>query len=122
MTLPSEAELLRIFIGESDHYKSRPLYEVVVEEAQKHGMAGATVLRGILSFGAHSRIHTSKILRLSEDLPLVIEIVDLPDRIASFLPKLDSLMDGGLITLEKVRIIISRTIQSDQAESPKEPE
>ena len=85
-------------------------------------MAGATVLRGILSFGAHSRIHTSKTLRLTEDLPLVIEIVDLSHRITSFLLKLDSLMEGGLITLEKVRIITSGTIQSDQLESPKEPE
>src|ERR1700680_2162211 len=105
MELPSEGELLRIFIGEGDHHGHRPLYEVIVEEARKRGMAGATVIRGTLGFDAHSRIHTAKILRLSEDLPMIIEIVDTPDRIAAFLPELDKLMDEGLVTLEKVRII-----------------
>jgi len=114
MKLPSEAELLRIFIGENDKYKGHPLYEVIVDEAQKHGMAGATVLRGILGFGAHSRIHTTKILRLSEELPMVIEIVDSPERIASFLPRLDRLIEEGLFTLEKVRIVTYRNIASDQ--------
>lgn len=108
MKLPSEAELLRIFIGESDKHHGRPLYEVIVEEARKRGMAGATVLRGVLGFGAHSRLHTAKILRLSEDLPMVIEIVDKPDRIAAFLPDLDGMIDEGLVTLEKVRVIAYR--------------
>src|SRR5271157_1721037 len=102
MDLPSEGELLRIFIGESDLLNHRPLHEVIVEEARKRGMAGATVLRGTLGFGAHSRIHTAKVLRLSEDLPMVIEIVDTPERIEAFLPDLDKLMDEGMVTLEKV--------------------
>jgi uncharacterized protein len=108
MELPHEAELLRIFIGESDRADGRPLYEVIVHEARKRGMAGATVLRGIQGFGAHSRMHTAKILRLSEDLPLVIEIVDKPERIAAFLPDLDKMIDEGLVTLEKVRVIAYR--------------
>ena len=108
MKLPSDACLLRIFIGESDKYNGRPLHEVVVEEARKLGMAGATVLRGILGFGANSRIHTSKILRLSEDLPLVIEIVDTEQKIEELLPLLDQMMDEGLVTLEKVRVITYR--------------
>jgi PII-like signaling protein len=108
MRLPEEAELLRIFIGESDRHQGRPLHEVIVEEARRRGLAGATVLRGVLSFGANSRIHTTKILRLSESLPLVIEIVDQPEKIAAFLPDLDVLMDEGLVTLEKVRVIIYR--------------
>jgi PII-like signaling protein len=108
MKLPSEGELLRIFIGESDKHHGRPLYEVVVEEARRRGLAGATVLRGALGFGANSRIHTAKILRLSEDLPMVIEIVDKPERIAEFLPDLDALIGEGLITLERVRIIAYR--------------
>ena len=86
MTLPREAKLLRIFIGESDLYRHRPLYEVIVEEARKRGLAEATVLRGILGFGANSRIHTSKILRLSEDLPVVVEIVDADDKIEGAQP------------------------------------
>ncbi|MBI5114847.1 DUF190 domain-containing protein [Candidatus Poribacteria bacterium] len=108
MKLPSEAELLRIFIGETDKHGGRPLYEVIVESARKRGMAGATVLRGLLSFGANSRIHTAKILRLSEDLPVVIEIVDKPERIAEFLPELDEMIEEGLITLEKVQVIAYR--------------
>ena len=108
MRLPEEAELLRIFIGESDHYAGRPLYEVIVQEARKRGMAGATVLRGMMGFGAHSRMHTAKILRLSEDLPIIIEIVDKPERIAEFLPELDKMIDEGLITLERARVIAYR--------------
>jgi PII-like signaling protein len=108
MKLPSEAELLRIFIGENDKHDGRSLYEVIVESARRRGMAGATVLRGVLGFGAHSRIHTAKILRLSEDLPIVVEIVDKPERIAEFLPELDEMIDEGLITLEKVRVIAYR--------------
>lgn len=108
MKLPSEAELLRIFIGETDKRGGRPLYEVIVEEARKRGMAGATVLRGTLGFGANSRIHTAKILRLSEDLPMVVEIVDTPERIQAFLPDLDGMIGEGLVTLEKVRVIAYR--------------
>jgi len=108
MQLPSEAELLRIFIGESDKHHGRPLYEVIVEEARRRGMAGATVLRGTLGFGADSRIHTAKILRLSEDLPMVVEIVDKPERIEAFLPDLDAMIDEGLVTLEKVRVLVYR--------------
>jgi PII-like signaling protein len=108
MKLPDEAELLRIFIGESDRHHGRPLYEVIVEEARRRGMAGATVLRGLMGFGAHSRLHTAKILRLSEDLPMIIEIVDKPERIAAFLPELDQMIDEGLVTLERVRIIAYR--------------
>lgn len=108
MKLPSESELLRVFIGESDKHGGRPLYQVIVEEARRRGMAGATVLRGTLGFGVHSRIHTSKVLRLSEDLPMVIEIVDTPERIEAFLPDLDKLVDEGMITIEKVRVLAYR--------------
>jgi uncharacterized protein len=99
-----EAELLRIFVGETDKHDGRPLYEVIVQEARKRGMAGATVLRGTLGFGAASHLHTTKILRLSEDLPLVVEIVDKPERIAAFLPVLDQMLANGLVTSEKVRV------------------
>ncbi|MDD5697616.1 MAG: DUF190 domain-containing protein [Victivallaceae bacterium] len=108
MDLPPQAELLRIFIGEKDKCGHKALYEVIVEEARKRGMAGATVLKGELGFGANSRLHTTKVLRLSEDLPLVIEIVDKPERIAAFLPELDKMMSEGLVTLEKINIITYR--------------
>jgi PII-like signaling protein len=116
MNTPSEGELLRIFIGESDHYGGRPLYEAIVEEARKRGMAGATVIRGVLGFGAHSRIHTAKVLRLSEDLPMVVEIVDTAARIEAFIPDLDRMMDEGMVTVEKVRVIVYR---HSEAKSPK---
>jgi len=112
MELPKEAELLRIFIGENDKHQHQPLYEAIVAEARRFGMAGATVLRGALGFGAASRIHTAKILRLSEDLPVVIEIVDKPERIERFLEVLAMLMpktSGGLVTLEKVRVLTYRS-------------
>jgi hypothetical protein len=102
------AELVRIFIGESDKHNGRPLYEVIVEEARRRELAGATVLRGITGFGANSRVRTTKILQLSEDLPLVIEIVDEPDRIAEFIEYLDTVIKEGLVTLEKVRVTIYR--------------
>lgn len=108
MKLPSEATLLRIFIGENDRHGGRPLYEVVVERAREAGLAGATVLKGVLGFGANSRIHTAKILRLSEDLPLVLEIVDAPEAIDAFLPELDELIGEGLVTLESVRVLVYR--------------
>jgi uncharacterized protein len=105
MHLPTDSFLLRIFLGESDRHKGNPLYEIIVLKAREAGLAGATVLRGAMSFGASSRLHTSKILRLSADLPLVIEIVDTEEKINAFLPTLDRLMGGGLVTLEKVRVI-----------------
>jgi len=108
MELPSEAYLLRIFIGESDKSGGKPLYEVLVEEARRRGMAGATVIRGFMGFGANSRIHTSKILRLSEDLPVVVEIVDTAEKIDTFLEDLDHLIEEGLVTLEKARVIAYR--------------
>ncbi|GAB4325099.1 MAG: DUF190 domain-containing protein [Candidatus Sumerlaeia bacterium] len=108
MKLPAEASLLRVFIGESDKAGGRPLYEVIVEEARRRGLAGATVLRGFLGFGANSRIHTARVLRLSEDLPVVIEIVDAPDRIEAFLPVLDGMISEGLVTVERVQVIAYR--------------
>ncbi len=108
MKLFAEALLLRIFIGESDKHQGRPLYEVIVEKARERGLAGATVLRGTLGFGANSRIHTAKILRLSEDLPMVVEIVDEPGRITEFLAELNGLIKEGLVTTEKVTVIIYR--------------
>lgn len=105
MHLPHEAMLLRIFIGESDRWKHQPLYEALVLKAREMHLAGATVLRGAMGFGKSSRLHTSKILRLSLDLPLIIEIVDSEEKINSFLPILDEMMGGGLVTLEKARVI-----------------
>jgi hypothetical protein len=108
MKIEGDALLLRIFLGESDKRDGRPLYEVIVEEARRRGLAGATVLRGMTGFGANSRIHTAKILRLSEDLPIVIEIVDRQDRVEAILPDLDEMLQEGLITLERVRVIAYR--------------
>ena len=108
MKLPSEAQLLRIFIGEADRYEGQPLFEAIVHLARKKGLAGATVLRGFLGFGAHSRMHTAKILRLSEDLPIVIEIVDAPEKIQTLLPELDHMIEEGMVTLEKVNVIAYR--------------
>src|SRR3954468_24201453 len=105
MNLPEDALLLRIFIGESDRQEHRPLYEAVVLKAREAGLAGATVLRGPMGYGKSSRLHTAKILRLSMDLPLVIEIVDGEEKIQAFLPTLDSMMGGGLVTMEKVKVI-----------------
>jgi hypothetical protein len=105
MNLPHEAMLLRIFIGESDRWQHKPLYEAIVLKARELRLAGATVLRGPMGFGKTSRLHTAKILRLSMDLPLVIEIVDTEEQINSFLPVLDGMLKGGLVTLEKVKVI-----------------
>jgi hypothetical protein len=105
MQIPKQAVLLRIFIGENDRFGGSPLYEVIVLKAREQHLAGATVLRGPMGFGASSRLHTAKILRLSEDLPLVIEIVDSEDRINAFLPTLDEVMTSGLVTLEKVQVL-----------------
>ena len=103
--LPEEGLLLRIFIGEFDRYKGKPLYEAIVLKARELGLAGATVTRGVLGCGADSRLHSSKTLRLSEDLPMVIEIVDTEEKINELLPFLDEVVEEGLITLEKVRVI-----------------
>ena len=105
MHLPHEAMLLRIFIGESDRWHHQPLYEAIVLKARELHLAGATVLRGPMGYGKSSRLHTAKILRLSMDLPLVIEIVDTEEKIRGFLPTLDEMMKGGLVTMEKVRVI-----------------
>ena len=108
MKIEGPGQLLRIFVGESDHWQGKPLHEQIVRRARELGLAGATVLRGLAGFGAHSRMHTAKILRLSEDLPLVIEIVDNAERIQPFLPELDRMVDEGLITLEDVHIVAHR--------------
>ena len=117
MPIPRDALLLRIFVGEDDRYDHRPLYEAIVLKARERHIAGATVLRGPMGFGHSSRIHTTKILRLSEDLPLVIEIVDSEEKINAFLPVLDGMMGSGLVTLEKVRVVVygRAKIESDSA-------
>lgn len=108
MKLPEESELLRVFVGESDRFEGRPLYQAIVEQARSRGMAGATVLRGLMGFGATSRLHTVKVLRISEDLPMVVEIVDRPERIEAFLPELEAMVPEGLITMEKIRVVAYR--------------
>lgn len=105
MNLPEDAMLLRIFVGESDRWHHQPLYEAIVMKARETGLAGATVLRSPMGFGASSRIHTAKILQLSNDLPIVIEIVDTEEKLNGFLPLLDEMMGGGLVTLDKVKVI-----------------
>jgi PII-like signaling protein len=102
--LPEDAALLRIFVGEADRHHGRPLYEAIVLEARTRGLAGATVLRGMLGFGGSSRLHTTKVLRLSDDLPIVIEIVDREENLARLLPWLDEVVADGLVTLERVRV------------------
>jgi len=108
MELPKDAMLLRIFIGEGDELKGAPLYQKIVEKAREQKLAGATVLRGPMGFGKSSHLHTAKILRLSMDLPMVIEIVDTEEKIQGFLPHLDSMIQGGLVTLEKVQALMYR--------------
>ena len=105
MQIPNDALLLRIYIGESDRWQHKPLYEAIVLKARELHLAGATVLRGPMGFGKSSRLHTAKILRLSMDLPLVIEIVDGEEKINAFLPLLDEMIGGGLVTLEKVKVL-----------------
>jgi len=109
MTLPEEGHLLRIFIGESDKHGGLPLYEWIVKMAREEGLAGATVLRGLEGFGAHSRLHTAKILRLSTDLPIIVEIVDTREKIERFLPMIDKEIPEGLATLEDVHIRFYRS-------------
>ena len=105
MGIPEEATLLRIFLGENDRTDGRPLYEAIVLKAREMHLAGATVLRGPMGFGKTSRLHTAKILRLSEDLPVVVEIVDAEERIRSFLAAIEPMMTGGLVTVEKAQVI-----------------
>lgn len=105
MKIPSRGFLLRIFVGESDRWHNRPLYEAIVLKARELHLAGATVLRGSMGFGAHSRLHTAKILRLSEDLPIVIEIVDAREKIEALRPHIDEMVTEGLVTLEEVEVI-----------------
>lgn len=108
MGIEGEGQLVRIFTGESDRWGGKPLYEAIVRKAREQGLAGATVLRGLEGFGAASRIHTARLLRLSEDLPIVVEIVDKTERIQAFMPALKAMVGEGLITLETVRIISYR--------------
>ena len=112
MTLPKDGKLLRIFIGEDDKYAGQPLYEWIIHQARLGGLAGATVLRGLEGFGAHSRLHTAKILRLSNDLPIVVEIVDTEEKIEAFLPLIDDAIGEGLATVEKVEVRFYRSGKS----------
>jgi PII-like signaling protein len=108
MKISEEGQLLRIFIGESDKWEGKPLYEALILRAREMGLAGATMLRGLMGYGAASRIHTAKILRLSEDLPVIVEIVDSQEKIASFLPVMDEMIQEGLVTLERVQVLLYR--------------
>ncbi len=105
MKIPRDAMLLRIFIGEDDRYEHLALFEAIVLKAREQHLAGATVLRGPMGFGLSSRLHTAKVMRLSEDLPVVVEIVDSEDKIDAFLPLLDGMIGSGLVTLEKVKVL-----------------
>lgn len=109
MTLPKDGKLLRIFIGESDKHENMPLFEWIVRKAREQGLAGATVLRGLEGYGAHSRLHTAKILRLSSDLPIVIEIIDTEEKIEALLPMIDDAIGEGLATVEKVEVRFYRS-------------
>jgi len=111
MILPRDGKLLRVFVGESDKHEGVLLYEWIVARAREQGLAGATVLRGLEGFGAHSRVHTAKILRLSADLPIVIEIVDTEEKIEAFLPVIDAAIDEGMATIEKVEVHFYRSGQ-----------
>jgi uncharacterized protein len=106
--IPTEGKLLRVFVGESDRWQGKPLYEAIVTEARRHGLAGATVWKGYIGFGAHSRVHTASVLRLSEDLPIVIEVVDAPEKIEAFLTVLDGMVTEGLVTVERAEVILYR--------------
>src|SRR2546428_4825110 len=114
MHLPHDAMLLRIFIGESDRWKHQPLYEAIVLKARELHLAGATVVRGPMGFGKSSRMHTAKILRLSMDLPIVIEIVDSEAKINAFLPALEEMISGGMVTLERVQVIEYRHVEREE--------
>lgn len=111
--IPGEGYLLRVFVGESDRHGHHPLYEAIVMKAREAGLAGATVLRGVMGFGRHSVLHTAKVLRLSEDLPMVVEIVDSLEKIEAFIPHLDRMVQDGMVTLEKVRVLQYRADRTD---------
>lgn len=113
MRFEGDGKLLRVFIGESDRFEGRPLYQALVERARMEGIAGATVLRGIEGFGASSHLHTSRILRLSEDLPIVVEIVDTAERIERILPIVDAMVGDGMVTVESVQVLTYRAAGSD---------
>lgn len=113
MKLEGEGILVRIFVGDSDRFEGMPLYEAVVQKAREKGLAGATVFRGFEGFGAHSQVHTARILRLSEDLPILVEIVDRKEKIDAFLPELDAMITEGLVTMEKVQVIFYRVREED---------
>jgi PII-like signaling protein len=108
MSIEGPALLLRMYIGEADRWHGRPLYQAVVELLRDRGVAGATVLRGLEGFGGHHTLHTTRVLRLSEDLPLVVEVVDAEERVRAVLPEIDAMLDGGLITLESVEVVAHR--------------
>ncbi|MDD5505445.1 MAG: DUF190 domain-containing protein [Candidatus Omnitrophica bacterium] len=108
MKIPADGKLLRVFIGEADKWEGKPLYEEIVLLAKKSGLAGATAIKGFMGFGCKSHMHTTKLLRLSEDLPIVIEIVDSEEKINQFIPQLDLMVKEGLITLEKANVIMYR--------------
>jgi uncharacterized protein len=109
MSLPTDGKLLRVFVGESDRWDGRPLYEAIVLEARKRGLAGATVIKGFMGYGAHSRIHTAKLLELSQDLPIIIEIVDAVEKIEAFMPDLEKMVGDGLITIERAEVLLYRS-------------
>jgi uncharacterized protein len=117
MKLEGEGKLLRIFIGESDKHGRKPLYQAIVEMLREEGLAGATVLRGIEGFGANSHLHTARILRLSEDLPVVIEVADTAERIEAIMPKLDEMVTEGLVTLERVEVVAYRAQSQDDQDA-----
>ena len=113
-TIPRDGKLLRIFVGEQDRWQGQPLYEAIVQLARREGLAGATCLKGFLGFGAKSHLHTVKLLRLSEDLPILIEIVDSEEKIRQLLPLLDPMIGDGLVTLEKAEVLVYRARQSSE--------
>ena len=107
--IPTDGKLLRIFVGESDRWDGRPLYEAIVLEARKRGLAGATVIKGFMGYGAHSRIHTAKLLELSQDLPIIVEIVDAVEKIEAVMPDLEKMVGDGLITIERAEVLLYRS-------------
>ena len=111
MKIPENGKLLRIFIGEADKWKGQPLYEAIIHLAKKEGMAGATAIKGFMGFGCKSHMHTAKLLRLSEDLPIIVEMADSEEKMSQFLPHLDEMVKEGLITLENVNVIMYRADQ-----------
>ena len=116
MNIPSDGKLLRVFIGESDKYNGKPLYQSIIELAREKQMAGATAIKGVMGFGCKSHMHTTKLLRLSEDLPIIIEIIDQEEKIAQFVGELDGMVSEGLITIEKVNVVMYRSDHEQKEE------